>query len=149
VPHDVQIKEFKNGCDILVSTPGRLIDYLKSGVVTLSLVKYFIIDEADRILDMGFEPQLQSITFEHDLREKRKRLNLLFSATFTPEVREIAKKFMNDYYFITKNKDEENHVNENIKQVLVQAEEQEKLVKLHTILQQINGSVISNIFKLK
>lgn len=145
VPHEGQIKDFKWGCDILVATPGRLLDYLKSGLVTLSQVKYFIIDEADRILDMGFEPQLNSITFENDLREKRKRLNLFFSATFTPEVRNIARKFMNDYYFITKNKDEENQVNENIKQVVVQAEENEKLFKLHGILQQIQGSVISKL----
>lgn len=148
VPHEGQIKEFKWGCDILVATPGRLLDFLKSGLVTLSQVKYFIIDEADRILDMGFEQQLNSITFENDLREKRKRLNLFFSATFTPEVRNLARKFMNDYYFITKNKNEENQVNENIKQVFVQAEENEKLLKLHGILQQIQGSVISKFFFL-
>jgi len=143
VPHESQIRELKWGCDILVSTPGRLLDFLKSGLITLSQVKYFIIDEADRILDMGFEPQLNSICFENDLRDKRDRINLLFSATFTNDVRGIARKFMNDYYFITKTKDSEGQGNENIKQIIVQADENEKFIKLHQILQQIQGSVIS------
>jgi ATP-dependent RNA helicase DDX3X len=61
VGYDSQLAEVREGTDILVATPGRLIDFLKKGVIILGSVKYLVIDEADRILDMGFEDQLRSI----------------------------------------------------------------------------------------
>jgi ATP-dependent RNA helicase DDX3X len=64
VHYDTQIGEIKEGCDILVATPGRLIDFVSRGLIKLSHVKYFIIDEADRILDMGFEDQLKKIIYD-------------------------------------------------------------------------------------
>lgn len=65
VPHDSQIRELREGTDILVATPGRLIDFLNSKLITLKAVKYLILDEADRILDLGFSDQLNSITFNY------------------------------------------------------------------------------------
>jgi superfamily II DNA/RNA helicase len=65
VPHDSQIRELREGTDILVATPGRLIDFLNSKLITLKAVKYLILDEADRILDLGFTDQLNSITFNY------------------------------------------------------------------------------------
>ncbi len=65
VPHDTQIRELREGTDILVATPGRLIDFLNSKLITLKAVKYLILDEADRILDLGFSDQLNSITFNY------------------------------------------------------------------------------------
>lgn len=65
VPHDSQIRELREGTDILVATPGRLIDFLNSKMITLKAVKYLILDEADRILDLGFSDQLNSITFNY------------------------------------------------------------------------------------
>ena len=65
VPYDGQFNEIRQGADILVAAPGRLIDFLNKGVISLREVKYFIIDEADRILDMGFEDQLKSIVFNY------------------------------------------------------------------------------------
>jgi len=140
VPHDTQIKELKAGCDILVTTPGRLLDFFESKLITLSSVKYLIIDEADRMLDMGFEVQLNKIIFDQDLVSKEKRQNLLFSATFSNEVKKIAMNFMNEYYFISTYKD--NNANANIKHMLVYSEDDQKFLKLHNILQQIQGSVI-------
>lgn len=64
VPHDSQKMELRMGKDIIVATPGRLIDFLDSKMISLKKVKYLIIDEADRILDMGFEVQLNSIIFD-------------------------------------------------------------------------------------
>lgn len=61
VPHDTQIRDLKQGVDIIISTTGRLIDFLNSKKVSLSALKYLIIDEADRLLDMGFEKQLNEI----------------------------------------------------------------------------------------
>jgi ATP-dependent RNA helicase DDX3X len=65
VPHDSQIRELREGTDILVATPGRLIDFLNSKLITLKAIKYLILDEADRILDLGFSDQLNSITFNY------------------------------------------------------------------------------------
>jgi len=65
VPHDSQIRELKEGTDILVATPGRLIDFLNSKLITLKAVRYLILDEADRILDLGFSDQLNAITFNY------------------------------------------------------------------------------------
>ena len=63
VPHDSQLRELRDGTDILVATPGRLIDFLNSKMISLKMVKYFILDEADRILDLGFTEQLNNISF--------------------------------------------------------------------------------------
>ena len=57
----LQSKELYRGADIVVATPGRLIDFINRGRISLSLVKYLIIDEADMMFDMGFEPQIRKI----------------------------------------------------------------------------------------
>lgn len=85
-----QVKILRNGVDILVATPGRLLDHVSQGTVDLSKVEILVLDEADRMLDMGFI---------HDIRKilsllPAKRQNLLFSATFSEEIRELAKGIM-------------------------------------------------------
>lgn len=65
VPHDSQIRDLKSGVDILISTTGRLLDFLSNKLVSLSCIKHLIIDEADRLLEMGFEKQLNEILHEH------------------------------------------------------------------------------------
>ncbi len=143
VPIDSQLRIMTNGCDILVATPGRLIDLIKRNKVTLSSVKYLVFDEADRMLDMGFEDQLNEIVFMGDIPPKQKRINMMFSATFTSQVRSIAREFMNEYYFFTASLDEENKANENVEQVLIYVSDREKITKLHEVLQSLKGSVIS------
>lgn len=139
-----QINDLKNGADILIATPGRLIDFLNSdNLISLRNVKYFIIDEADRILDMGFEAQLKEIIFSHDLVKKVNRQNLFFSATFTNEIKEMATSFMNEYYFINISQDQEISGNKNISQEVIRLNDNEKYSKLHEILQNIKGSVLS------
>ncbi|NQU85990.1 MAG: DEAD/DEAH box helicase [Mariniphaga sp.] len=83
----------KPGIDILVSTPGRLWDLYKAGALSLKKVKHLVIDEADRMLDMGFLPQLRQL---FEILPNR-RQNLLFSATFPQRVEIMAEEFLDHY----------------------------------------------------
>ena len=67
VPYTNQIAEIKQGCDILIATPGRLIDFLEKELIKLHHLKYFIIDEADKMMDMGFEKQMNNIIYEYGI----------------------------------------------------------------------------------
>jgi ATP-dependent RNA helicase RhlE len=86
-----QIKQFRKGVDIVVATPGRLLDHVNQGTVNLQHVEILILDEADRMLDMGFIRDIRKIMS----RLPKKRQNLLFSATYTDEVRKLADNILN------------------------------------------------------
>ncbi len=81
-----QISSLRNGVDIVIATPGRLLDHVGQKTIDLSQVEYLILDEADRMLDMGFIRDIRKIL---DLLPKN-RQNLLFSATFSPEIKSLA-----------------------------------------------------------
>jgi ATP-dependent RNA helicase RhlE len=85
-----QIHALRQGVDILVATPGRLLDHLKQRTVNLSSVEYLVLDEADRMLDMGFIRDIRRILSA--LPERRQ--NLFFSATFSSEIRGLADSFL-------------------------------------------------------
>ena len=85
-----QKKSLDMGVDIVIATPGRLLSYIKLGLIDLSQVKYFILDEADRMLDMGFIDDIMLIIKELPT----KRQTMLFSATMPSKIRELAKKIM-------------------------------------------------------
>jgi ATP-dependent RNA helicase RhlE len=87
-----QIAELKRGVDILVATPGRLLDHAQQRTVDLRYVEILVLDEGDRMLDMGFIPDIRRIL----KLLPQKRQNLLFSATFPDEVRKLAATFMHD-----------------------------------------------------
>jgi len=80
--------------DIVVATPGRLIDFVQNDQIYLGLVELMVIDEADRMLDMGFIPQVRAIVARTPAKECRQ--TLLFSATFTPEILELTKRWAMD-----------------------------------------------------
>jgi ATP-dependent RNA helicase RhlE len=86
VGYGQQLKELKEGTDVLVATPGRLIDHLEQGNVKLNQIKHLVLDEADRMLDMGFMPDVRKII---DLCP-RERQTLLFSATMPPEIARLT-----------------------------------------------------------
>ncbi len=86
-----QITKLREGVDIIIATPGRLLDLVKKRVVDLSSVEFLVLDEADRMLDMGFIPDIREIISL--LRKKRQ--NLLFSATFSAEIRKLAGGILN------------------------------------------------------
>ncbi len=86
-----QIAQLKRGVDILVATPGRLLDHHQQGMLDLTQVEFFVLDEADRMLDMGFV---------HDIKKvlamlPAKKQSLLFSATFSPEIKALADRLLN------------------------------------------------------
>ncbi|KAJ8452172.1 hypothetical protein Cgig2_016753 [Carnegiea gigantea] len=85
-PKGPQLRELDRGADIVVATPGRLNDILEARRVSLHQVSYLVLDEADRMLDMGFEPQIRKIVKEVPTR----RQTLMFTATWPKEVRKIA-----------------------------------------------------------
>ncbi|MCE7885961.1 MAG: DEAD/DEAH box helicase [Alphaproteobacteria bacterium PRO2] len=86
---DEQIKKLDRGVDVLIATPGRLLDLFERGKILLSDIKILVIDEADRMLDMGFIPDIEKIVS----RLSPIRQTLLFSATMPPEIRKLTQKF--------------------------------------------------------
>jgi len=89
-----QIQALAAGVEIIVATPGRLVDFLTRDppLVSLSRCFFLVLDEADRMLDMGFEPSLRAIVDGSDLPKRDTRQTLLFSATFPPALQRVAKK---------------------------------------------------------
>ena len=87
-----QIRTLKAGVDIVVATPGRLLDHQDQGTISLSKVEFLILDEADRMLDMGFIRDIRKIL----AMLPAKRQNLMFSATYNDEIRTLAESLLND-----------------------------------------------------
>lgn len=83
-----QLYEIQQGCDIVVATSGRLLEVMRKGQINLTYVDFFVLDEADKMLDLGFEQEL-SLVLE---ALPKKRQNLLFSATYPPKMHDIAQK---------------------------------------------------------
>ncbi|KAL8304594.1 hypothetical protein RB597_004278 [Gaeumannomyces tritici] len=93
VPKGPQARDLARGVEVCIATPGRLIDMLESGRTNLRRVTYLVLDEADRMLDMGFEPQIRKIIGQ--IRPDRQ--TLMWSATWPKEVRNLASDFLNDF----------------------------------------------------
>ncbi|MFN8582317.1 MAG: DEAD/DEAH box helicase [Gemmatimonadaceae bacterium] len=87
---DAQERTLRNGVDVVIATPGRLIDHMERGNVTFDDLEILVLDEADRMLDMGFAPQINRVVRD----VPRYRQTLLFSATMPPEVEVLARKYM-------------------------------------------------------
>ncbi|PFH37203.1 DEAD (Asp-Glu-Ala-Asp) box polypeptide 17 [Besnoitia besnoiti] len=139
VPKRPQIMELERGAEICVACPGRLIDFLESNITNLRRVTYLVLDEADRMLDMGFEPQIRKIVSQ--IRPDRQ--TLMWSATWPKEVQNLARDLC---------KEEPVHINvgsldlkacHNIKQEVMVLQEYEKRGQLMSLLRRImDGSKI-------
>lgn len=96
-----QLLDLARGVDLVTATPGRLTDFIDRGVITMSNVGFLVLDEADRMLDMGFEPQIREIVQKRDMPSSREgRMTLMFSATFPKEIQKLAQAFMRNYIWI-------------------------------------------------
>ncbi|XP_020578513.1 DEAD-box ATP-dependent RNA helicase 37-like [Phalaenopsis equestris] len=99
-PLNNQLRDLERGVDVLVATPGRLVDLLERARVSLSMIRYLALDEADRMLDMGFEPQIRKIVEQMDMPPPGQRQTMLFSATFPREIQRLAADFLSKYIFL-------------------------------------------------
>ena len=98
-----QLIELALGCDILIATPGRLKDMQSRGIVSLKDVRVFVLDEADRMLDMGFRPDVDTI---HALCSQESRQTIMISATFPEAVQNLASSYMSGHYVFVRRKGE-------------------------------------------
>eukprot|EP00917_Polyrhabdina_sp_WS-2016_P010849 GHVP01023813.1.p1 GENE.GHVP01023813.1~~GHVP01023813.1.p1 ORF type:complete len:508 (+),score=97.94 GHVP01023813.1:185-1525(+) len=129
-PRGDQIRTIQGGIDLLVATPGRLIDFIEAKEVKMVACSYVVLDEADRMLDMGFEPQLRRIN--EVLRKDRQ--TLMWSATWPKEVERLSKEFLNRKYTSIRVGKNELTANKNIKQNIVLCKQPDKEKELSDIL---------------
>ncbi|XP_040892951.1 probable ATP-dependent RNA helicase DDX17 isoform X2 [Toxotes jaculatrix] len=131
-PKGPQIRDLERGVEICIATPGRLIDFLEVGKTNLRRCTYLVLDEADRMLDMGFEPQIRKIV--EQIRPDRQ--TLMWSATWPKEVRQLAEDFLRDYIQINIGALELS-ANHNILQIVDVCMETEKDHKLIQLMEEI------------
>ncbi|KAJ4798450.1 ATP-dependent RNA helicase DBP2 [Rhynchospora pubera] len=137
-PKGPQVADLRRGVQIVIATPGRLIDMLEAGNTNLRRVTYLVLDEADRMLDMGFEPQIRKIIAQ--IRPDRQ--TLYWSATWPKEVEALARRFLHDPYKIIIGSPDLK-ANQSINQIVEVIPENEKYPRLIKLLAQVmDGSKI-------
>lgn len=119
-----QMRDLDRGCHLLVATPGRLVDMLERGKIGLENCRFLVLDEADRMLDMGFEPQIRCIVQENNMPRTGERQTLMFSATFPKEIQLLAKEFLHRYIFLAIGR--VGSTSQNITQRILWVDEQDK-----------------------
>ncbi|KAI6784754.1 ATP-dependent RNA helicase dbp-2 [Emericellopsis cladophorae] len=127
VPKGPQIRDLSRGVEVCIATPGRLIDMLEAGKTNLRRVTYLVLDEADRMLDMGFEPQIRKIIGQ--IRPDRQ--TLMWSATWPKEVRAMAGDFLHDFIQVNIGSMElaANHRITQIVEVVTEMEKRDRMIK--------------------
>ncbi|KAG7296193.1 ATP-dependent RNA helicase p62 [Plutella xylostella] len=134
-PKREQARDLERGVEIVIATPGRLIDFLEKGTTNLQRCTYLVLDEADRMLDMGFEPQIRKII--EQIRPDRQ--TVMWSATWPKEVKKLAEDYLGDYVQINVGSMQLS-ANHNILQIIDVCQEHEKENKLNVLLQEIGQS---------
>ena len=101
MPKHVQRQQLQKGCDCVVATPGRLKDFMQENSISLARVTYLVLDEADRMLDMGFAPEVRYIVKECASPGPDGRQTAMFSATWPMEIRKLASEFLTNPVRVT------------------------------------------------
>lgn len=127
-PISDQIRKLKQKTHIVVGTPGRVFDHIEKGSLDLSKIKYFVIDEADEMLNMGFIDQVESII----KRLPKKKITMLFSATMPDAIKELSEKHMNKPVDISI--ESQKLITDNIEHTLYYVNYEKKLENLNSIL---------------
>ncbi|MDF7666432.1 ATP-dependent RNA helicase RhlB [Orbaceae bacterium ESL0727] len=130
--YDKQLKTLSTGVDILIATTGRLIDYAKQNYINLGSIQVAVLDEADRMFDLGFIRDVRWI-FKH-MTPPDKRLTMLFSATLTLNVRELAFEHMNNPHYVEV--EPEQKIGHRIKEELFFPSNEDKLPLLQTLIEE-------------
>ena len=140
VPKGPQIRDLSRGVEVCIATPGRLIDMLEAGRTNLRRVTYLVLDEADRMLDMGFEPQIRKIIGQ--IRPDRQ--TCMWSATWPKEVRQLASDFLNDYIQVNVGSLDlsANHRIHQIIEVVSDFEKRDKMIKHLEKIMETKGSKV-------
>ncbi|KAM7180595.1 ATP-dependent RNA helicase DDX3X isoform 4-T4 [Macrochelys suwanniensis] len=139
-----QIRDLERGCHLLVATPGRLVDMMERGKIGLDFCKYLVLDEADRMLDMGFEPQIRRIVEQDTMPPKGVRHTMMFSATFPKEIQMLARDFLDEYIFLAVGR--VGSTSENITQKVVWVEESDKRSFLLDLLNATGKDSLTLVF---
>ncbi|XP_023013509.1 ATP-dependent RNA helicase p62 [Leptinotarsa decemlineata] len=134
-PKGSQARDLERGVEICIATPGRLIDFLSKGTTNLNRCTYLVLDEADRMLDMGFEPQIRKIL--NQIRPDRQ--TLMWSATWPKQVEKLASDFMTDPVQLNIGSMDLS-ANHNIQQIVEVCHEYDKEQKLGKLLQEIGNA---------
>lgn len=134
-PKREQSAKLRSGVEIVIATPGRLMDFLQGGNTNLKRVTYLVLDEADRMLDMGFEPQIRKIVSQ--IRPDRQ--TLMWSATWPREVQTLAKDFLKTYIQCNIGS-EEIVANHNITQIVEVIDKFEKEKRIREVLKNSMGA---------
>jgi ATP-dependent RNA helicase DDX3X len=139
-----QLRQIERGCDLLSATPGRLVDLIERGRISLANIQYLVLDEADRMLDMGFEPQIRRIVQGEDMPGVHDRQTLMFSATFPRDIQVLAKDFLKEYIFLSVGR--VGSTSENITQKIEYVEDNDKRSVLLDILHAEGNNGLTLIF---
>jgi len=133
-----QFRDLQDGVHVLVATPGRLWDMMERCRMSLSCIEYLCLDEADRMLDMGFEPQIRNIVERSDMRDgENGRTTLMYSATFPIEIQQLAQDFLHDYIFLAVGR--VGSTSDFITQKIMQVEKHEKDDTLFNLISECEG----------
>ncbi|GER38360.1 DEAD-box ATP-dependent RNA helicase [Striga asiatica] len=136
--------KLRQGCEVVIATPGRLLDCLERRYVVLNQCKYVVLDEADRMIDMGFEPQVVGVLDAIPLREDEHRTTYMFSATMPPGVKRLARKYLRNQVVV--NIGTAGKATDLVSQNVIMTRENEKMDMLKKLLDKLGGDETAIVF---